>query len=158
MKYLKIYEDFNNINPNMETNRLKRVTPKQINDLKSNEVFVFGSNLQGVHTKGAGRFAIDKGWADDNQVSGLSKSGKAYAIPTQNNRKDLTLEEIKKYVDEFLEIADKNQNTTYYVTTLGIGIAGYKTEEIANLFKEAEGIINIYLPKWFWDDIIYDAY
>ena len=38
MKYLKIYEDFNNINPNMETNRLKRVTPKQINDLKSNEV------------------------------------------------------------------------------------------------------------------------
>jgi len=54
MKYLKIYEDFNDINPSMETNRLKRVTPKQINDLKPNEVFVFGSNLQGVHTKGAG--------------------------------------------------------------------------------------------------------
>ena len=157
MKYLKIYEEFN-VNPNLEVNRLTRVTSDSINDLKPNECFVFGSNLQGIHTKGSGRFAIDKGWADYGQISGLSKSGKAYAIPTQSDRRALPLSEIKTHVDEFLDFADKNQNTTFLVTKLGTGFAGYEVEQIAPLFSRAEEITNIFLPKEFWDNILYEAY
>jgi hypothetical protein len=161
MKYLKIYEDFR-LSPNVEANRLTRITTDtydpNFKDIKENDCFVFGSNLQGVHTRGSGRFAISKGWADENQISGPSSNGKSYAIPTQNNRIDLPLEEIKKHVDEFLDFADKNQNTNFLVTMLGTGTVGYKIEQIAPLFKRAEEIVNICLPKEFWDNILYEAY
>ena len=35
-------------------------TPENINSLKSNEVFVFGSNLAGHHGGGAARAAVNK--------------------------------------------------------------------------------------------------
>ena len=166
MKYLKVYEEFNVsstlTNPNVEVNRLSRITTNtydpNFKDIKPNECFVFGSNLQGIHTRGSGRFAIDKGWADEGQVSGISKSGKAYAIPTQSDRRALPLSEIKTHVDEFLDFADKNQNTTFLVTKLGTGFAGYEVEKIAPLFSRAEEITNIFLPKEFWDNILYEAY
>lgn len=38
--------------------RLKEYTPENINSLKPNEVFVFGSNLAGHHGGGAARTAL----------------------------------------------------------------------------------------------------
>lgn len=170
MKYLKIFEDFV---PNLTksqwvdsehmSNKVPvqyRVTPDNIEQVGPNpretklEVFVFGSNLQGIHTKGAARFAIDRGLADEGQIQGISKNGKAYAIPTQSNRQSLPLSEVKKIVDEFLQYAKKNSNHKFLVTKLGTGIAGFKVGEIAPLFAEAENIGNIYLPKEFWDVIL----
>lgn len=40
---------------------MKRVAPDWITDLKKNEVFVFGSNLQGAHYGGAARLALKWG-------------------------------------------------------------------------------------------------
>ena len=34
----------------------KRISPNFINELKDNEIFVFGSNLEGRHGGGAKRF------------------------------------------------------------------------------------------------------
>ena len=170
MRYLKIYEEFVpelkkdewNDSPwmNKETPKQYRITPDNIDELGPNpnevqkEVFVFGSNLQGIHTKGAARFAIDKGLADEGQIKGISKNGKAYAIPTQSNRQALPITEVEKFVDEFLQYAKKNPNQKFLVTKLGTGIAGFKVEEIAPLFSEAENIGNIYLPKEFWNQIL----
>jgi len=38
----------------------KRVSPDFISDLKTNEVFVFGSNLDGAHGAGAARIARER--------------------------------------------------------------------------------------------------
>ena len=37
-----------------------RITPDNIQELAPNEIFVFGSNLQGWHGGGAARIAVDK--------------------------------------------------------------------------------------------------
>jgi hypothetical protein len=170
MKYLKIFEEFvpdltksQWVDSEHMSNGVPvqyRVTPDNIEQVGPNpretklEVFVFGSNLQGIHTKGAARFAIDRGLADEGQIQGISKNGKAYAIPTQSNRQSLPLSEVKRFVDEFLQYAKKNSNHKFLVTKLGTGIAGFKVEEIAPLFAEAENIGNIYLPKEFWNQIL----
>lgn len=170
MKYLKIFEEFvpdltksqwvDSEHMSNEVPVQYRVTPDNIEQVGPNpretklEVFVFGSNLQGIHTKGAARFAIDRGLADEGQIQGISKNGKGYAIPTQSNRQSLPLSEVKRFVDEFLQYAKKNSNQKFLVTKLGTGIAGFKVEEIAPLFAEAENIGNIYLPKEFWNQIL----
>lgn len=48
--------------------------------MKSNEVFVFGSNLKGLHGGGAARAAMNKFGAIWGQGVGLQ--GQSYAIPT----------------------------------------------------------------------------
>lgn len=55
-------------------------TPENINSLKPNEVFVFGSNLAGHHDGGAARAAVKKFGAIMGQGVGLQ--GQSYAIPT----------------------------------------------------------------------------
>ena len=37
-----------------------RITPNHITELKPNEIFVFGSNLQGYHGGGAARLAMNQ--------------------------------------------------------------------------------------------------
>lgn len=49
-------------------------------ELNANEVFVFGSNLNGVHAGGAARIAIEKFGAVWGKGVGLQ--GQSYAIPT----------------------------------------------------------------------------
>ena len=39
----------------------KRISPKWIDSLSANEIFVFGSNLAGVHGAGAARKAMEWG-------------------------------------------------------------------------------------------------
>ena len=56
---------------------------------------------------------------------------------------------IKPYVDEFLALASEWDQTTFYVTRIGCGIAGFKDEEIAPLFDSAIDSYNIILPESF---------
>ena len=170
MKYLKIFEEFlpeltksQFVDSEWKSNEVPveyRITPDNIESLLPNrnevqqEVFVFGSNLQGIHTKGSAKFAIDKGFADNGQIEGPSRNGRGYAIPTQSERGALTLSQVKRYVDQFLQYAKENKNQKFLVTKLGTGIAGFRLEDIAPLFAEAESHGNIYLPKEFWDQIL----
>ena len=117
--------------------------PENINSLKSNEVFVFGSNLAGYHGGGAARAALNKFGAIWGQGVGLQ--GQSYAIPTMQGGVDT----IKPYVDEFIAFAKAHPELKFYVTRIGCGIAGFKDEDIAPLFREALGVENIILPKSF---------
>ncbi len=121
----------------------KKYTPERITELKENEVFVFGSNLQGAHAGGAARIALNKFGAIWGQGVGLQ--GQSYAIPTMHGGVDV----IKPYVDEFIEFAKAHPELIFYVTKIGCGIAGFRISEIAPLFKDAIGISNIILPKEF---------
>lgn len=127
---------------------MDNITPENIKTLKENEIFVFGSNLSGRHGKGAAKTAL--GWgAKWGQAKGLQ--GNTYGIPTKDAsiRRTLTIEEIKPFVDEFIEFAKANENLIFFVTEIGCGLAGYKPKEIAPLFKKAIDISNIYLPYNF---------
>lgn len=118
-------------------------TPENITSLAPDEVFVFGSNLQGLHAGGAARVAYQKFGAVMGQ--GVGMQGQSYAIPTMHGG----IRDIKPYVDDFIELAREWDQTTFYVTRIGCGIAGFKDEDIAPLFDEAYDLYNVRLPESF---------
>lgn len=120
----------------------------RIDMLEKDEIFVFGSNLAGKHLGGAAKAAYNKFGAQWGVGVGLT--GQAYAIPTMQGGVEI----IKPYVDEFVEFAKEHQEKKFLVTRIGCGIAGFKDEEIAPLFKQAIAVCNIYLPKEFYDIIV----
>ncbi len=125
----------------------KVYTPENITELGRDDVFVFGSNLQGIHAGGAARIAHQKFGAIMGQGEGLQ--GRSYAIPTMQGGIDT----IKPYVDRFIDFARECDQNTFYVTRIGCGIAGFTDEEIAPLFNDAYDLYNVRLPKSFSDII-----
>ena len=132
-----------------EYNNIERpdYTPSRITHLQPDEVFVFGSNLEGMHGGGAARIAYDAFGAIWGQGVGLQ--GQSYGIPTMQGG----VETIRPYVDEFIEFARQHPEWFFYVTRIGCGIAGFHDREIAPLFAEAREIQNICLPKTFVDEL-----
>lgn len=124
-----------------------RISPDRINDLNENEIFVFGSNLEGSHGGGAAAIAAKKFGAIWGKGVGLQ--GQSYAIPTMHGG----VTTIKPYVDEFIEFAKNNPDLDFLVTRIGCGIAGFREEEIAPLFENTTPLENVYLPGAFWDII-----
>ena len=57
-----------------------RVTPEYITSLKPNEIFVFGSNIDGFHGGGAA-YTAHKLFGAEWGV-GVGPTGQCYAIPT----------------------------------------------------------------------------
>ncbi|MCM1333273.1 MAG: hypothetical protein NC248_11780 [Bacteroides sp.] len=125
----------------------REYTPENITHLEPDDIFVFGSNLQGAHCGGAARVAYKKFGAIMGEGVGIQ--GQSYAIPTMQGGVDT----IKPYVDEFIELAREWDQNTFYVTRIGCGIAGFTDEEIAPLFDEAYDLYNVRLPKSFADII-----
>ena len=121
----------------------KRVSPQWITTLADDEVFVFGSNLEGLHGGGAALLAYERFGAIWGQGTGLQ--GKSYGIPTMHGGIDA----IAPYVDEFIAFAREHRELKFLVTEIGCGIAGFTVEEMAPLFKGAMDEENIYLPQRF---------
>lgn len=121
-----------------------RFTPEVITTLEKNNIFVFGSNLAGMHGGGAARTALKWGAI---MGRGVGLQGSTYAIPTMFR----TVNEIKPYVDDFVEFAKNHPEYRFLVTRIGCGIAGFTVEEIAGLFKPVvmDDITNIFLPEDF---------
>lgn len=126
-----------------------RTTPDHIKTLAQKEIFVFGSNQSGRHGKGAAKTALEWG-AIWGQAEGLQ--GRTYGIPTKNSSitKTLSLDEIKPYVDRFIQFAKENPMLVFLVTEIGCGLAGLRPKDVAPLFKEAIDVENIHLPAKFW--------
>ena len=118
-------------------------TPEHITELGPDDIFVFGSNLEGRHLGGAARTAYQNFGAVWGQ--GVGMQGQSYAIPTMQGG----VETIKPYVDDFIRLAREWDQNTFYVTRIGCGIAGFTDEEIAPLFAEAMELYNVRLPKSF---------
>lgn len=120
-----------------------KYTPENIRHLGEDEIFVFGSNLEGLHAGGAARTAYEHFGAVWGQGEGVQ--GQSYAIPTMQGGVD----SIKPYVDRFIDLAREWDQTTFYVTRIGCGIAGFTDEEIAPLFADALELYNVRLPESF---------
>ena len=123
----------------------KRTTPEFITELQPNEIFVFGSNLSGMHGGGAALIAYRKFGAIWGKGVGLQ--GQSYGIPTMQGG----VETIAPYVDEFIAFAREHGELRFLVTRIGCGIAGFDAEDIAPLFREAMNVENICLPRDFWE-------
>ena len=129
----------------MDKKKKGRVTPSWIDDLQENQVFVFGSNLAGMHGGGAARIARLRFGAV--MGNGVGMQGRSYAIPTMQGG----TETIRPYVNDFIAYAKEHPELTFLVTPIGCGIAGFEPEDIAPLFELASNVENIWLPKSFWE-------
>ena len=118
-------------------------TPERITVLRADEVFVFGSNLAGMHGGGAAYAAFKQFGAVWG--CGVGLQGQSYAIPTMQGG----VETIKPYVDDFIDFAHARPDLFFYVTRIGCGIAGFADAEIAPLFAAARTVPNICLPESF---------
>lgn len=127
----------------LDENGRAKYTPEFITELAEDEVFVFGSNLTGMHGGGAAATAhrcFGAVWG-----KGVGLCGQSYAIPTMQGG----VETVKPYVDKFIEFAKSHPELRFLVTKIGCGIAGFREEQIAPLFAEAIDIDNIILPHDF---------
>jgi len=127
-----------------------RTSSSRIIMLNPGEVFVFGSNKAGTHGAGAARMAHSLFGAP--HAAGVGRISKyTYAIPTKGwSLEVLKLEEIQKYVDQFMQHAEQESHNTFLVTEIGCGLAGYTPKDIAPMFEKAVYLSNVHLPKSFW--------
>ncbi len=121
----------------------KKFTPEKIENLKPNEVFVFGSNLSGFHVGGAAKTAVKRFGAIYGQAEGLQ--GQSYAIPTALP----TIDQMRQYITRFIKFAQKHPELTFLVTPIGTGTSGFTSYEIAPLFIDAFELDNVTLPESF---------
>ena len=136
-----------------QNNPGSRITPDVIKRLGASEIFVFGSNEQGLHYDGAAKVALDNFGAIMGQGKGLQ--GKSYGIPSMSG-----LGIMGEHIKEFCEFAKANPEKRFLVTKIGCGIAGHTEKDVAPLFEICRNIDNITLPASFWKIIgcpkIYD--
>lgn len=119
---------------------------------RDNEVFVFGSNLAGVHGAGAAKQATKYG---ARYGQGVGAAGRSFAIPTKDNELNtLKLDHIKLYIDRFVKITHEYPLVNFFITRVGCDLAGYKDSDIAPLFKECNTNCSfteqwkVYLVEW----------
>lgn len=127
-----------------------KYTPEHITELPPNHIFVFGSNLSGIH--GAGAAKIAHKYFGAKYGCGHYICGNSYAIPTKDSKLcTLPLNRIKAYICTFILHCKDNQHLTFMVTKIGCGLVGYSVEDIAPFFKECVGMKNVILPEEFVD-------
>ena len=122
----------------------RRIASDRIATLGENEIFVFGSNIEGMHGGGAARYANNNFGAEWGVGEGLT--GRTYALPTMEGKASM-----KQAVERFTSCAKEHPELTFLVTAVGCGIAGYTPQEVAPLFRNALALENVYLPQMFFD-------
>lgn len=109
-----------------------------IQNLAPNQVFVFGSNTQGKHGKGAALTAKNKFGAIYGQAEG--PQGQSYAIITKdltkNTHPSRTPEQIKEQIHNLYEYARENPDKEFLVAYSGNGtnLNAYSNQEMADMF------------------------
>lgn len=99
-------------------------------------IFVFGSNLAGLHEGGAARVAHNRHGAV--WCEGLGHHGNSYALPTMDRKfQTLSTTAIRVFVGDFIKYATTHPELEFQVTRIGCGLAGYEDRQIAPLFLEA---------------------
>lgn len=124
-----------------------RFTPELITHLEPDEIFVFGSNVRGVHGAGAALIAHKKFGA--RWGLGIGLSGQTYAIPTKYTPHGAKVSGtyLRKRIDNFRLVAQGYREKTFLVTKIGCGLAGFSTEFIGRMFGGMPS--NVILPIEF---------
>ena len=126
----------------------KRFTPDNIQELKENQIFVFGSNMNGNHAGGAARLAVEKFGAIMGQAEGIQ--GQSYAIPTlDEDMEKVTEEDLINYLGNLRHFANEHPEKEFLLTAIGTGIAGFDTNYMAYMVLRANFPGNVTIPEEF---------
>ena len=126
----------------------KKITPENIQELGENQVFVFGSNMNGNHAGGAARLAVEKFGAIMGQAEGMQ--GQSYAIPTlDKDMQKVTEEELIDDLANLRHYAADHPEKEYLLTAIGTGIAGFDPNYMAYMVLRAKLPDNVTVPKEF---------
>ncbi len=112
-----------------------------ISKLKPNQIFVFGSNTEGRHGKGAALVALKLFGAIYGQPIGLQ--GRSYAITTKDlkskSHPSVNKSEIEWQISILYEHAEYNSDKEFYVAYSGEGknLNGYTPQEMADMFSSS---------------------
>lgn len=105
-----------------------------INNLKNNQVFVFGSNTNGYHNGGAAKQAME--WGAIYGI-GVGRMGQTYAIPTlDTDFSKLPLWIVRNHLEQLARYAEAFSNTEFLLTKIGQGIANFTPEEMECIMPE----------------------
>ena len=119
-----------------------------ITSLPEGHYFVFGSNEAGRHGKGAALTAKNCFGAVYGQGEG--EQGQSYAVPTKDaSLRSLPLYTIAENVRLFIQHATNHPHKQFAVSRVGCGLAGYKDEDIAPMFKGHPS--NVYFLEKVWE-------
>jgi len=135
-----------------------------IGNIKPNKdvIFVFGSNPEGRHGKGAAYIAKKDFGAKYGQGEGLQ--GNSYAIPTKDLRvtknggaKSISPKQIVNSISKMYQVANENPDKKFmvaYRNTSEKSLNGYTGYEMINMFLKA-GVIpnNVYFSKEWYDEM-----
>jgi hypothetical protein len=136
--------------------------PMIIDQLPENGIFVFGSNTMGEHYGGAARFAHQELEAEWGVGEGMT--GRTYAFPTLNFANTakktgnvpgrmpqmVSVEEFDESMRKLFVCVAANPNLKFYLTKIGLGIAGWDLPTVKQLFwKYYAGQTNIVYPIEF---------
>ena|SRR6185436_3360576 len=108
-------------------------------------IFVFGSNTEGRHGKGAALYAKEHYGAIYGKAKGYQ--GKSYAIITKDlskGKRSISLEYIDQQIKEFNKYTWQDFDSNYIISALGMSLAGYTKKEIKGLFV-----------KYTWPDTVF---
>lgn len=113
----------------------------EVPDPDDGMIFVFGSNLAGLHGKGAALVAKHMYGAE--QFVGEGITGSAYALPTKDRwLRVRNVYDVKRSVCDFLRYAKEHPDKKFFVTRVGCGLAGFKNYDIAPMFRGAPSNCN----------------
>lgn len=147
---------------NINLKRSRKTYSGMIDTLNENQIFVFGSNTQGRHGKGAAKTAVDKFKAVYGQAEGVQ--GQSYAIITKDLTKDdkkhpsRTKEEIKEQIHKLYEFAKQHPDKEFLVaySKEGKNLNYYSNEEMAEMFASEEVPSNIIFEEGF-NSLVFSA-
>lgn len=121
-----------------------RCTPENISSLQANEVFVFGSKPNGHHKAGAAKMAKAKFGAIEGVGEG--HRGQSYAIPVHKHHTEL----LESAILRFIDYAISHRDLIFYVLPIGCISAGLDYKLVANMFRSARDLPNVFLPLKFY--------
>lgn len=114
----------------------------QLNKLEPHQVFVFGSNPEGRHGKGAALIAKKYFGARYGQAEGLM--GQSYGIITKDLRKkkhpSIPTKDIKASIKVLYDFANKNPDKEFFIAYSGKGklLSGFTPQQMADMFYNAD--------------------
>lgn len=109
-------------------------------------IFVFGSNLAGIHGKGAAVAAHKQHGAEWGVGRGLT--GNAYALPTKDeNLNTLPWAQVRENLREFVGFAKAHPDMSFALTPVGTGLAGYSRRELVLALQSMGLPENVYLTS-----------
>ena len=122
-------------------------TPEFISELKEDQVFVFGSNLNGNHAGGAAAIAKDKFGAQEGIGEGMT--GQSYAFPTLDQAmQKVTVEALEASRDLLYKCAEANPEKQFLLIKVGCGIAGFTEDEMKQVFAGSSPKNIVMPPSW----------